>query len=63
MARPAASSAALLMRKPDDSRVKDWVSRACEPDRLFCAIVESILVFRVNDIEKLLIEFKYTGPY
>src|ERR1700728_2927973 len=50
IARPAASSAALLMRRPDDKRVRDWDNKACEPPRLFCAVSESMLVFSVNAI-------------
>jgi hypothetical protein len=36
------------MRRPEDKRVKDWDNKACEPDRLFCAVSESMLVFKVN---------------
>src|SRR5271165_2941036 len=43
------------MRKPEDSRVSDWDNRACEPDKLFCAVSESIFVLSVNAMfEKLL---------
>ncbi len=53
IARPAASSAALLMRRPEDRRVSDCVSSDCEPVRLFCATIESMLVLRTSDITVL----------
>ena len=53
IARPAASSAALLMRKPEDRRCKDCRQRRlAKPVRLFCAFSESILVLSVSDIVK-----------
>jgi hypothetical protein len=54
MAKPAASSAALLMRKPEDKRSKDWASEAFELVRLFCAFNEPMFVFKTNDIDELL---------
>ena len=48
IARPAASSAALLMRKPDDRRCNACDSPACDEVRLLCALSESMLVLRVN---------------
>ena len=36
--------AALLMRKPDDRRCRACDNCACEPERLFCALSELILV-------------------
>ncbi len=53
IARPAASSAALLMRRPEDRRVNDCDSSDCEPFRLFCATIESMLVLRTSDITVL----------
>ena len=44
MARPAASSLALLMRRPEDSRCSAWDSELCEVERLRCAVSEETLV-------------------
>src|SRR5579863_3139929 len=50
IARPAASSAALLMRRPEERRVNDCESSDCEPFRLFSATIELILVLSTSDI-------------
>jgi hypothetical protein len=50
MARPAASSLALLMRKPDESRCMDVCSDACDMVRLRCAVSDAILVLMVEAI-------------
>jgi hypothetical protein len=44
IARPAASSFALLMRKPDDRRCSEVASVDCEVDKLRCALIDSTLV-------------------
>ncbi len=61
IARPAASSAALLMRRPDDKRVRDCDRRLWEVPRLFCAMTESIFVFRTSDMFKAPESYD-TGP-
>ena len=50
IARPAASSAALLMRKPEDRRCNDVDNDDFEAVRLRCAFSESIFVLSVSDI-------------
>src|ERR1700739_1625161 len=47
MARPAASSLALLIRRPDDRRCSEVCSEACDVFRLRCAFSEAILVLMV----------------
>src|SRR5882757_2691813 len=54
IARPAASSAALLMRKPDDKRCNACDNDAFEVVKLRCALSESILVLSVNAMFHLL---------
>jgi hypothetical protein len=54
IARPAASSAALLMRKPDDKRCNACDNDAFDVVKLRCALSESTLVFSVNAIFDLL---------
>ena len=54
MAKPAASSLALLMRKPDDRRCIDVVKEAWDIDKLRCAVSDWILVLIVEAIAKLL---------
>ena len=44
IARPAASSLALLMRRPDDRRDSDVCSADCEALRLFWALRDAMLV-------------------
>jgi len=44
MARPAASSLALLMRRPEDRRCSYVVSEACEVLRLRCEFRDEMLV-------------------
>src|SRR5690606_3266055 len=44
IARPAASSFALLMRKPDDRRCKAVAIADCDVDRLRCAFSDCTLV-------------------
>src|SRR5580658_3752535 len=44
IARPAASSAALLMRLPEDRRVMACERALCEPFRFCCATSELILL-------------------
>jgi hypothetical protein len=44
MARPAASSFAELIRRPDDRRCIDVASEACELDRLRWASIDAMLV-------------------
>src|SRR5690349_5730534 len=44
IARPAASSAAVFTRLPDDRRLIACESALCEPDRLFCAVSDMMLV-------------------
>jgi len=50
MARPAASSFALLTRMPDDNRCMDVASEDCEADRLRCAVNDETLVLIVVPI-------------
>src|SRR5476651_1605368 len=50
IAKPAASSAALLMRRPEDRRCKDFDNDDCEVVKFRCALSESIFVFSVSDI-------------
>src|SRR5262249_35727866 len=54
MPRPAASSLAELMRKPEDRRCIEVDSEFCEADRLRCAVSDATLVLMVADIWKLL---------
>src|SRR3984893_16305124 len=54
IARPAASSAALLMRKPEDKRCNACDNVAFELVKLRCALSESILVLSVNGTIDLL---------
>src|SRR6202008_1005519 len=56
IARPAASSAALLMRRPEDRRVSDCDSSDWEPFRLFSATIELMLVLRTSDITVLRVD-------
>ena len=42
IAKPAASSLALLIRKPDDRRVKEVFSDDCDVFKLRCAFNEAI---------------------
>src|SRR5882672_10192081 len=44
IARPAASSLALLMRRPDDNRCRAVAKADCDVDRLRCALSEAMLV-------------------
>ena len=44
IARPAASSLALLMRRPDDRRWIEVFRDACEADRLRCEFRDATLV-------------------
>jgi hypothetical protein len=50
MARPAASSLALLMRKPEDRRCMDVASEAWVIDMLRCALNELMFVLMMEDI-------------
>src|SRR4051794_28772822 len=54
MARPAASSAARLMRRPDDSFSIDFDRPVAVAERLRCALNASTFVFTRRDIEILL---------
>jgi hypothetical protein len=54
MARPAASSLALLMRRPDDRRCMDVASEPADWARLRCALSEGMLVLMVEAILMLL---------
>ncbi|MNJ74885.1 hypothetical protein D3C77_718860 [compost metagenome] len=47
IARPAASSLALLMRIPEDRRCMEVDSEDCEAPRLRCALSDWILVLMV----------------
>ena len=47
IARPAASSLALLTRRPEDRRCMDVASEFCEVVRLRCAFSETTLVLMV----------------
>jgi hypothetical protein len=47
IARPAASSFALLMRRPDDRRCSDVARLFCEAFRFRCAFSEATLVLMV----------------
>src|SRR3989338_264894 len=58
MARPAASSRALLMRKPEDKRCKDVCKALCDLFRLRCAFSDSMLVLMIAGILILLINSK-----
>ena len=46
--RPAASSLAELMRRPEDRRCIDVASDICEPDRLRWASIDAMLVLMVR---------------
>ena len=48
IARPAASSLALLMRRPDDSRAMDVASEFCETPSCRCAVSELTLVLIIE---------------
>lgn len=48
IARPAASSAALLMRLPEERRLIAEDSALCEPDRFFWVVCDSVLVLMFN---------------
>ncbi len=50
IAMPAASSLALLMRKPEDRRCSEVVSAACDLVRLFCELSDAMLVLIIEDI-------------
>jgi hypothetical protein len=54
IAKPAASSLALLIRKPDDKRCMEVPKEACDILRLRCAVKEAMLVLMVEAIVKLL---------
>ena len=51
IARPAASSEALLMRSPDDSRSSDAVRLSLDSSRWRCALSEARFVLTVIDID------------
>jgi len=53
MARPAASSFALLMRKPDDRRCRDVANDCCEVVKLRCALSEATLVLMTSDMDTI----------
>src|SRR3954453_22473642 len=53
IARPAASSAARLMRRPDDSFSIDFDRPVAVAERLRCALNASTFVFTRRDIEIL----------
>ncbi len=55
MARPAASSLALLTRRPDESRCIDVASEPCDAFRLRCAVSELMLVLIVWGMSALLV--------
>jgi hypothetical protein len=55
IARPAASSLALLTRRPDDRRCIEVASVDCEPERLRCAFIDTRLVLIVMGMVTLLI--------
>jgi len=61
IAWPAASSLALLMRRPEDRRWIAVVSDDCDLTRLFCVISESELVLMIEDMVRLLCT-KVDGP-
>src|SRR4029079_16044778 len=48
MARPAASSLAELMRRPEDRRCMDVESEPCDVSRLRCALSEAMFVLMVK---------------
>jgi hypothetical protein len=48
IARPAASSLALLMRRPEDRRCIEVASEACDLARLRCALSELTLVLMTD---------------
>jgi len=50
MARPAASSLALLMRKPEDRRCMEVDNEDWDIDKLRCAVNELMLVLMVEAI-------------
>jgi hypothetical protein len=52
-ANPAASSADLLIRKPDDNLSKDWLSEPLCSLRRLCATKESTFVLTLNPMTKL----------
>jgi len=54
MARPAASSLALLMRRPEDRRWIDVLSDVWLVPRLRCAVSDATLVLMVEAITNLL---------
>src|SRR5882757_7746740 len=57
IARPAASSAALLMRRPDESFCMLFESDICVASRLRCALKASTLVLTRRDMVGLLGRF------
>ena len=61
IARPAASSAARLMRRPDDSFSIDFESAIDVAERLRCALNASTFVFTRRDIE-ILLDLGWTEP-
>src|SRR5450631_3808440 len=62
IARPAASSAALLIFKPEDKRCSACDKVDLEGVKLRCAFSESMLVFSVRGILKAPDKFGFTGP-
>src|SRR5580704_791827 len=54
MARPAASSAPVFRREPDDSCKRVFCSDACVIDNWFCAARDETLFRILSDISKLL---------
>jgi hypothetical protein len=48
--KPAASSLALLTRKPEDKRAIETAKEFWVADRLRCALIEEILVLMTDDI-------------
>ena len=54
IARPAASSFALLMRRPVERRCSEVCNEACEVFRLRCALSELALVLMTDDMKYLL---------
>jgi hypothetical protein len=50
MAKPAASSLALLTRKPEDNRAMEVANEFWVLDRLRCALMDGILVLMVEAI-------------
>jgi len=50
MARPAASSLALLMRRPEERRCSDVARPVCDMLRLRCALSDAMLVLMIEGI-------------